>query len=102
PKKENQPPTGDCRAMQEASKEGIPVVAICDTNATFNNVDFCIPANNYGVRSTATIFYLLARSILLASGWLDYTSGELKAYESGEVLSVGDFETVLVEEAKEE
>lgn len=98
PKKENQPPTGDCRAMQEASKEGIPVVAICDTNATFDNVDFCIPANNYGVRSIATIFYLLARSVLMASGW---NGGDLTGMFDDIPLTIGDFETVLVKEIGE-
>jgi ribosomal protein uS2 len=101
PRKQGQAPTGDCRAMQEASKEGIPVVAICDTNATFDNVDFCIPGNNYGVRSTATIFYLLARSVLLASG-TQAPDRELRSYIKDEPLTIEDFETVLVEEAKEE
>ncbi|MDI3474146.1 MAG: small subunit ribosomal protein [Candidatus Woesearchaeota archaeon] len=57
-------PWTDKNAIHDALAIGIPVVAICDTNNTTNNVDFVIPANNKGKKSLALIFFLLARGLL--------------------------------------
>lgn len=103
PTKIGQVPTGDARAIQEASTQGIPIVAICNTNASLKDVDFCIPANNVGPRAIATTFYLLARSILLATGYLKSSGGDLCSYVYKEPLSINDFETApQVQEGSEE
>lgn len=100
PVRENSPPSGDRRAMQEASRVGIPVVAFCNTNATFQDVDFCIPANNTSPRAIATVFYLLARSVLIAADVLK-DSGEILTLE-GKPVKIEDFETTVIEEPSSE
>lgn len=64
PTKIGQPLMGDRRAIYEASSQGIPVIAVCNSNATFADVDLAIPANNLGTKAIATVFYVLAYSVL--------------------------------------
>jgi len=101
PTKIDEPLRGDRRAMYEASGIGIPVVAICNTNATFEDVDFCIPANNTGAKAIATIFYLLARSIQLHKGWIK-PEEEVIDYTTKKPLKIEDFETTIEEKEEEE
>ena len=54
----------DKNAVQDASKAGIPVVALCDTNNQSNNIDLVIPANNKGKKSLGLFFWILAREYL--------------------------------------
>jgi small subunit ribosomal protein S2 len=63
PTKIGQPLTLDRRAMSEASSQGIPVIAVCNSNATLQDVDLCIPANNVGTKAIATVFYILSTVI---------------------------------------
>lgn len=55
-------------AVAEANKLGIPVVAIVDTNADPDRVDYVIPGNDDAVRSIKLISSLVARAILEARG----------------------------------
>jgi small subunit ribosomal protein S2 len=57
-------PRADAQAVKEASRVGIPIVALCSTDNEFAGVDFVIPTNNKGRRALAVIFWLLARQIL--------------------------------------
>jgi small subunit ribosomal protein S2 len=86
-------PAVDFQAVDEASKLGIPVVAVCDTDNVTENVDIVIPANNRGRSALAAVFWLLARYVLTHSG--DLSSDQPMKY------SVNDFETKLVEEDEE-
>jgi small subunit ribosomal protein S2 len=61
-------PMTDKRALQEAVKARVPIVAICNTSNETKYVDLVIPANNRGRKSLAMIFYLLAREILKERG----------------------------------
>ncbi len=61
-------PRGESRAIDEAGKMGIPVIALCDTDNSTRNVDWIVPCNNKGRRSLALIYYILAREYLLARG----------------------------------
>lgn len=63
-------PRADSQAVKEASKEGIPIVALCSTDNEFAGVDLVIPTNNKGRRALAVIFWLLARQILRERGEL--------------------------------
>ena len=54
----------DRNAINDAKKKGIPIIGLCDTNNSFNNLDFVIPANNKGRSSLALIFYILAKEYL--------------------------------------
>lgn len=68
-------PWPDRNAINDAAKVGIPVIALCDTNNTTNNIDFIIPCNNKGRKSLALIFWILTREYLKNRGMLE---GELK------------------------
>ncbi|MCX8191454.1 MAG: 30S ribosomal protein S2 [Nitrososphaerales archaeon] len=86
-------PAIDYQAVDEATKIGIPVIAICDTDNVTSNVDLVIPANNRGRKALAAVFWLLARSVLTRSGALQ--PGQPMKY------TIEDFETKLVEEEAE-
>jgi len=61
-------PDADEQAVREASMIGIPVVALCDTDNLFQDIDLVIPTNNKGRRALAMVFWLLAREFLRAKG----------------------------------
>jgi len=61
-------PKADEQVVSEATKMGIPVVALCSTDNSLTDVDLAIPANNKGRRALATIFWLLARQVLRERG----------------------------------
>lgn len=86
-------PASDEQAVKEASKVGIPVVAFCDTDNTFKNVDLIIPTNNKGRKALAMIYWLLARQVLRERHVIP-DDGDLS-------IPVNDFETKLTEEPEE-
>lgn len=51
-------------AILEAKKLGIPVVAIVDTNASYENIDYPVPGNDDAIRSIKLYCELAAKSIL--------------------------------------
>lgn len=73
---------------------GTPVIAVCDTDNITDDIDLVIPGNNRGRRSLATIFYLLARSVLTHSSLL--TGDQQLKY------TIDDFETKVTESDMEE
>ena len=87
-------PSMDSQAIDEASKIGVSVVAICDTDNVTEDVDVVIPANNRGRKALAAVFWLLAKSVLSHSGILG-PNDPLK-------YSIEDFETKMVEEPEED
>jgi len=64
-------PIKEKQAIIEASRIGVPIVAICDTNNTLSNIDFAIPANNKGRKSLALIFWLITNQVLRERGELE-------------------------------
>jgi small subunit ribosomal protein S2 len=87
-------PRADAQAVKEASKVGIPIVALCSTDNEFAGVDFVIPTNNKGRRALAVIFWLLARQILRERGEL--------AMDKDPVATIEDFEAKITKEEEEE
>jgi small subunit ribosomal protein S2 len=57
-------PIGDAQAVKEAITVGIPVVAMCDSNNTTDNVDLVVPTNNKGRRALSVVYWLLANEIV--------------------------------------
>jgi small subunit ribosomal protein S2 len=51
-------------ALKEARKIGIPVVAIVDTNADPDEVDFPIPGNDDAIRSVKLLTNLIAEAVI--------------------------------------
>ncbi|RLI13551.1 MAG: 30S ribosomal protein S2, partial [Candidatus Hecatellales archaeon] len=82
-------PSADEQAMEEATKIGVPLVALCDTDNTFKNIDLIIPANNKGRKALAMVYWLLARQVLRERGEIP-PDGNLQT-------PVEEFETKLSE-----
>ena len=76
-------PAIDRQAVEEATRVGIPVVALCDTNNSTANVDLVIPTNNKGRKALALVYWLLAREVLRNRGVEEFP------------YSVSDFEAEL-------
>ena len=57
-------PINDIRAIEEAVKARIPIVAICNTGHETKYIDLIIPANNKGKKAITLLYWLLAREIL--------------------------------------
>jgi len=83
-------PQADQQAVLEATRAGVPVIAISNSDNVTSKVDLVIPANNRGRKALATIYWLLAREVLKRQGTIRSDS-EMK-------MSIDDFETKLVEE----
>jgi small subunit ribosomal protein S2 len=87
-------PRADAQAVKEASKVGIPIVALCSTDNEFAGVDLVIPTNNKGRRALAVIFWLLARQILRERGEL--------GPDKDPPVTIDDFEAKVTREEEEE
>jgi small subunit ribosomal protein S2 len=87
-------PRADAQAVKEASRVGIPIVALCSTDNEFAGVDLVIPTNNKGRRALAVIFWLLARQILRERGEL--------AADKDPAATIEDFEAKVTREEEEE
>jgi small subunit ribosomal protein S2 len=74
----------------EATRAGVPVIAIANSDNVTSRVDLVIPANNRGRKALATVYWLLAREVLKKQGTIKSDS-EMR-------MSIDDFETKLVEE----
>lgn len=56
-------PVHEHLAVAEANKLGIPVIAICDTNANIDKVNFVIPGNVCSEKSINVIFEIMLGSL---------------------------------------
>jgi small subunit ribosomal protein S2 len=83
-------PQADQQAVIEATRAGVPVIAISNSDNVTSKVDLVIPANNRGRKALATVYWLLAREVLKKQGSIKSDS-DMK-------VSIEDFETKLVEE----
>ena len=61
-------PIGDAQAVTEAMQNGIPIVALCDTNNMTGFVELVLPTNNKGRKALSLVYYLLAREMLRLRG----------------------------------
>jgi len=85
-------PRADSQAVKEASRMGIPVVALCSTDNNFSYIDLVIPTNNKGRKALAMIYWLLARQVLRERGDIP-PEGDIP-------LSVEDFEVKILEKTQ--
>ena len=63
-------PWTDKNVVADAVRVGIPIVALCDTNNTTQNIDVVIPGNNKGLKSLAIVFWILANTYMHEKGEL--------------------------------
>ena len=61
-------PENEKNALKEAKKLGIPVVAICNSNADPTDIDYVIPANNYSIKSVYLLIGILSDAIAEGKG----------------------------------
>jgi len=83
-------PQADHQAVLEATRAGVPVIGVSNSDNVTSKVDLIIPANNRGRKALATVYWLLAREVLKKQGAIQRDS-EMK-------IPIDDFETKLVEE----
>ena len=83
-------PQADQQAVIEATRAGVPVIAISNSDNVISKVDLVIPANNRGRKALATVYWLLAREVMKKQG-------KIKSDKDMKV-TIDDFETKLVEE----
>ena len=88
-------PQVDAQAVIEATNAGIPVIGVANTDNLTSKLDLVIPANNRGRKALATVYWLLAREILIQKGEL--------AEDQDMKYEIDDFETKIkdIEEDEE-
>jgi small subunit ribosomal protein S2 len=93
-------------ALREASRMGIPVVALIDTNANPSLVDFVIPANDDSARSISIIFDYLAEAVMNGKKKLSESDKEhaKKKVEKKEApaVEITEVEVVGVQDTRDE
>lgn len=73
-------------AVKEAQRLHIPIIALCDTNANPDEIDYPIPANDDAIRSIKLFAAALANTVIETSAIKE--SGDFNAaYSGGEAFS---------------
>lgn len=83
-------PQADEQAVLEATRAGVPVIALSNSDNITAKVDLVIPSNNRGRKALATVYWLLTKEVLKKQG-------KIKS-DSEMPLTIDDFEAKLVEE----
>ena len=65
-------PIGDTQAVSEAMSIGMPIIGMCHTNNSTQNIDLVIPTNNKGRKALAFVYWLLAREVLKERGITEF------------------------------
>ena len=92
-------PQADQQAVVEATRAGLPVIAISNSDNVTSKVDLVIPANNRGRRALATVYWLLAKTVLSKRDLIKAEEQQIdRIVFNGNEYKIDDFETKLVEE----
>jgi small subunit ribosomal protein S2 len=92
-------PQADQQAVVEATRAGLPVIAISNSDNVTSKVDLVIPANNRGRKALATVYWLLAKTVLSKMNKIKAEEQQIdKIVFDGNEYKIDDFETKLVEE----
>ncbi|MFQ5920800.1 MAG: 30S ribosomal protein S2 [Nitrososphaerales archaeon] len=92
-------PQADQQAVIEATRAGLAVIAISNSDNFTSKVDLVIPANNRGRRALATVYWLLAKAVLSKTDQIKAEEQQIdKFIFRDKEYKIDDFETKLVEE----
>jgi small subunit ribosomal protein S2 len=92
-------PQADQQAVVEATRAGLPVIAISNSDNVTSKVDLVIPANNRGRRALATVYWLLTKAVLSKMNLLKAEEQQIDKFVfRGNEYRIDDFETKLMEE----
>ncbi len=92
-------PQADEQAVVESTRAGLPVIAIANSDNFTSRVDLVIPANNRGRRALATVYWLLAKAVLIKTDRMKPEDQQIdKFIFDSKEYKIDDFETKLVEE----
>jgi small subunit ribosomal protein S2 len=83
-------PQADEQAVIEATRAGVPVIALSNSDNITSKVDVIIPTNNRGRKALATVYWLLTKEVLKKQG-------KIKS-DSDMPLAIDDFEAKLGDE----
>lgn len=83
-------PQADEQAVLEATRAGVPVIALSNSDNITSKVDLVIPTNNRGRKALATVYWLLTKEVLKKQG-------KIKS-DNDMPLTIDNFEAKLVEE----
>ncbi|HEU5120682.1 MAG TPA: 30S ribosomal protein S2 [Candidatus Nitrosocosmicus sp.] len=83
-------PQADEQAVLEATRAGVPVIALSNSDNITSKVDLVIPSNNRGRKALATVYWLLTKEVLKKQG-------KIKS-DSEMPMTIDEFEAKLVEE----
>lgn len=86
-------PKGEREAIIESAKNGVPVIALCDSDNETKFIDFVVPVNNKGRRSLALVFYILSRELMMSQG-------KIKTYDEFQ-YDLNYFEKMIEKEEEE-
>ena len=92
-------PTAERIAVAEASRCGIPIVAMCDTNSNPEEIDYPVPSNDDAIRAIKLITSRIADAVLEGMSAREYGAapGYMAAVEE-EVLAQGQTFSVSPDE----
>jgi small subunit ribosomal protein S2 len=92
-------PQADQQAVIEATRAGLAVIAISNSDNVTSKVDLVIPANNRGRKALATVYWLLAKAVLAKMDKIKLEEQPIdKIVYDGKEYVIDDFETNLIEE----
>ena len=92
-------PQADEQAVLEATRAGLPVIAISNSDNVTSKVDLVIPANNRGRKALATVYWLIAKEVLARLNKIKPEEQPIdKIVYNGNEYVIDDFETKLTEE----
>ena len=92
-------PQADQQAVIEATRAGLPVIGIANSDNVTSKIDLVIPANNRGRKALATVYWLLAKAVLAKMNKINADEQPLdKIVYDGKEYVIDDFETKLIEE----
>jgi small subunit ribosomal protein S2 len=89
-------------AVAEARRLGIPVVAMTDTNANPDLIDYVIPANDDAIRAVRLVTHAIAEAAVEGAALYATKSAEREAEEAADAAKAAKVAEAAAEKASKE